>query len=101
MQGARGWRRWCCRAPGNEPHDSPLSNEKIRHLPEAVLLSCTAPLCRLPSGNSFDSFDSFNFFNLDIFDFRRRSEERRVGKECRSRWEVYQLKNNSELAVPA
>jgi hypothetical protein len=55
MQGARGWRRWCCRAPGNEPHDSPLSNEEIRHLPEAVRLSCTPPFCRLPSGNSFDS----------------------------------------------
>src|ERR1039458_10493057 len=25
----------------------------------------------------------------------RRSEERRVGKECRSRWSPYHLKNNS------
>src|SRR4029077_15600111 len=48
MQGARGWCRWCCRAPGNEPYDSPLPNEKIRHLPEAVRLSSTAPLCRSP-----------------------------------------------------
>jgi hypothetical protein len=32
-------------------------------------LSYTPPLCRLPSGNSFDSFDPFNFFNFDIFDF--------------------------------
>src|SRR6201998_1961876 len=75
MQGARGWRRWCGRALGKEPHNSPLSNEKIRHLPQAVRLSCTPPLCRLPSGNSFDSFDSFNFFNLDIFNFRRSSPE--------------------------
>src|SRR4029077_17502771 len=75
MQGARRWRRWRCRAPENEPHDSPLSDEKIRHLSEAVRLSCTPPLWRLPSPNSFDTFDPFNFFNLDIFDFRRSSPE--------------------------
>src|SRR4029077_2142593 len=75
MQGARRWRRWRCRAPENEPHDSPLSDEKIRHLSEAVRLSCTPPLCRLPSPNSFDSFDPFNFFNLDIFDFWQSSPE--------------------------
>src|SRR5260370_25096490 len=69
MQGARGWRRWCCCAPGNEPHDSSLRNEEIRHLPEAVRLSCTPPLCPLPSGNSFDSFNTFDFLNFDIFDF--------------------------------
>src|SRR5689334_9228278 len=28
----------CCRTPGNEPHDSPLSNEETRHLREAVCL---------------------------------------------------------------
>ena len=30
-------------------------------------------------------------FNYAMFDFRRmvRSEERRVGKECRSRWSTY------------
>src|SRR5690554_124917 len=27
---------------------------------------------------------------LDLFDWARRSEERRVGKECRSRWSPYQ-----------
>src|SRR6201997_4614799 len=67
MQGARGWCRWCCLAPGNEPHDSPLPNEKIRNLPEAVCLVCCRPLCCSP-GRSFGSFDFFNFFNLDIFD---------------------------------
>src|ERR1700757_4668493 len=76
MQRARGWRRWCCRAPGNEPHDSPLPNEKIRHLPKAVRLSCTPPLCRLPSGNSFDSFNAFDFLNFDTFDLWRSSAEK-------------------------
>src|SRR5687767_15982849 len=28
----------------------------------------------------------------------RRSEERRVGKECRSRWSAYDEKNNAETA---
>src|SRR6267142_3512038 len=75
MQGARGWCRWCCCAPGNEPHDSPLSNEKIRHLPEAICLSCAPRLCRLPSSNGLDSFDSFDFLNFDIFDFWQSSPE--------------------------
>ena len=73
MQGARGWRRWCCRAPGNEPHDSPLSNEKVRHLREAVFLTLqSACLCVT---HSLDSFDPFNFFNSDIFDLGQRSPE--------------------------
>src|SRR3712207_4998808 len=36
--------------------------------------------------NTVDSFD----IHTDILDYRnRRSEERRVGKECRSRWSPY------------
>src|SRR5260221_3300183 len=75
MQGARGWRRWRGRAPGNEPYDSPLSDEKIRHLREAVRLSYTPPVCRLPSPNGVDSFNPFDFLNFDIFDFRQSSPE--------------------------
>src|SRR5690242_16342698 len=44
MQGTRGWRRWRCSAPGNEPHDSSLSNEEIRHLREALCLIGSPPL---------------------------------------------------------
>src|SRR4029077_20233883 len=68
MPGARRGCRWCCGAPGNESHDSPLSNEEIWHLRKAVCLVCCRPLCCSP-GRSFDSFDFFNFFNLDIFNF--------------------------------
>src|SRR4029077_12062157 len=42
MQRTRGRYRWCCRAPGNESHDSPLSYEKIWHLCEAVRLDLDA-----------------------------------------------------------
>src|SRR5580692_13216649 len=59
MQGARGWCRWCCRPPGNEPHDSPLPNEKIRHLPEAVRLSCTPPLLAAALGQELRQFRPF------------------------------------------
>ena len=38
MQGARRWNRWCCGAPGDEPHDAPITNEKVRNLREAVWL---------------------------------------------------------------
>jgi len=64
MQGARRRCGWCCRKPGNEPDDFPLSNEEIRHLCEAVCLICSPP-------RSFDIFDGFNFFDLCISRFRR------------------------------
>jgi hypothetical protein len=68
MQGACGWRRWCCRTPGNEPHDFPFSNEEIRHPREAVRV-IGSPSLSYSLACSFDSFDAFNFFNLDIFGF--------------------------------
>src|SRR5580704_10615921 len=46
MQGPRRRCRWSCRAPWDEPHDSPLSNEKIRHPCKAVCLACCpSPRC--------------------------------------------------------
>src|SRR5690606_39795759 len=35
-------------------------------------------------------FKKENITNADLYDTGSRSEERRVGKECRSRWSVYQ-----------
>src|SRR5258708_21261584 len=67
MQGARRWCRWCRGAPGNESHDSPLPNEEIRHLREAVRLSRN-PLLFAVLNNCSDAFDRFNFFNFDAFD---------------------------------
>ena len=32
---------------------------------------------------------SFDVFQGEVFGFQLRSEERRVGKECRSRWSPY------------
>src|SRR4029077_865605 len=43
MQGARRRCGWCCRKPGNEPHDFPLSNEEIWHLCEAICLISNPP----------------------------------------------------------
>ena len=43
LQGARRRCRWCCRTPGNVPHDAPCSNEEIRHLCEAICLISSPP----------------------------------------------------------
>src|SRR3712207_6941723 len=37
----------------------------------------------------WSSLNDANFFELDAALTRHRSEERRVGKECRSRWSPY------------
>ena len=38
---------------------------------------------------SLDGYKNFNGFMLDMGSMIVRSEERRVGKECRSRWSPY------------
>src|ERR1700731_1367493 len=68
MQGTRGGCRWRCRATGNEPHDFSLSNEKIRHLREAVRLIWN-PLLVAALNHSFAIFNPFDFLDSDIFDY--------------------------------
>src|ERR1051325_8458996 len=42
--------------------------------------------------------DEFVLEGSELLEFvRERSEERRVGKECRSRWSPYHLKNNIKI----
>src|SRR5687768_7257847 len=47
--------------------------------------------------------DSLRALGLDLtrHDIRFRSEERRVGKECRSRWSAYQQKKHERSYTPA
>ena len=37
----------------------------------------------------FNEASQFKIYTVDEFDILERSEERRVGKECRSRWSPY------------
>jgi len=64
-----GWCRWSCGAAGNESHDSPLSNEEIRHLRKAACLVCCRPLCCSPSTVSPLSTSSTSTFSTsrDLF----------------------------------
>src|ERR1700747_1782350 len=73
MQGSRGWRRWCCHAPGNEPHNSPLSNEKVWHIREAVRIICSPVFYHW--SHSLDSFDLFDFLDFNTFDLKCSSLE--------------------------
>ena len=64
-------------------------------------LSCSCEIMRLDcyyfdqGGKPFEERTKVNYDSPEIFDFDemlediRRSEERRVGKECRSRWSPY------------
>ena len=54
--------------------------EVAKAVTPAVVNISTTRINRVPEGHSFGPFDD---------PFFRRSEERRVGKECRSRWSPY------------
>jgi len=46
-------------------------------------------LVRVDGPGVVESDDGRRFVALELIASRRRSEERRVGKECRSRWSPY------------
>ena len=52
-----------------------------RRLPKGSLIICSAEVR--------PNFFPVSFSNPDVIKFAMRSEERRVGKECRSRWSPY------------
>src|SRR5256885_8316964 len=58
-----------------------------------IMLSYAVSPARLidlvPPGTPLDSWRGQTFVSLLGFQFLDRSEERRVGKECRSRWSPY------------
>ena len=64
----------------------------LEHLPQVRLIARRIQ-ARLPDSISIDDLVSTGVLGLisaiDHFDPVHRSEERRVGKECRSRWSPY------------
>src|SRR5450432_1132050 len=54
----------------------------------AVAYSLVGPIARA-AGVDYDVRKYFPYLGYETYDFAVRSEERRVGKECRSRWSPY------------
>ena len=67
-----------------KPIEDPRMNCKKVHKMETIIyISIAAVICGAQSWNEIEEFG-----NAKIAFFKR-SEERRVGKECRSRWSPY------------
>src|SRR5437016_14335861 len=80
-------------AVGNSPLDSAgkirACADTAAALLEGVIMFRTAHARRGKSGTDFEAFgggQTQHRFSEISFEFVERSEERRVGKECRSRW---------------
>src|SRR3712207_9269265 len=71
-----------------------FGNER-RHLSELAPLEPTAMPGLLRVQYDKDDLEYVGIPKLDLLGLRR-SEERRVGKECRSRWSPYPLKKKTE-----
>ena len=62
---------------------------KLAHGLADDMLTTTALACRCPKQKSTRLNSSHHSFRISYAVFCLRSEERRVGKECRSRWSPY------------
>src|SRR5256885_8077351 len=98
--------RWCCAAPGGSSSRSatvPADDaERWRvflaiEVPDAVRAALTGPLCSLEPLREVVRVNAVERIHLTLHflghlprtEVEQRSEERRVGKECRSRWSPY------------
>src|ERR1044071_8328618 len=65
-----------------------LAGKKLDRLPYRVWVLCGDS--EMAEGSMWEAFEHAAFFELDnLTAINDRSEERRVGKECRSRWSPY------------
>ena len=66
-----------------EEHPEVAREYKVRYVPTLLFMDAEGKVVQQEVG--YRSLDEV----LEIFKKHRRSEERRVGKECRSRWSPY------------
>ena len=64
-----------------------LTNHLSKQFGPGIVSGADISLASIQRNRSL--FDKINFYHIDNNFYQERSEERRVGKECRSRWSPY------------